>query len=124
MDRRSYLLPADGDLNLSEITGYPLDQLFENLIRIEARAVAVYIDACFSGGTPRSMLIRGASGISVEARVPEPGPTMTVLTAAQGSQVASWDETAKHGLFTKHLLDALEGAADADAYGNRDGEGG
>ena len=42
---------------------------------------------------------------------------MTVLTAASGSQLASWDETAKHGLFTHHLLDALYGKADRDGDG-------
>lgn len=121
-DRRSYLLPVDGDPNLAEITGYPLDQLYKNLSRIGARAVTVFIDACFSGETPRGMLIRSASGISVEARVPVAGEKLTVLTAAEGNQVASWDEAAKHGLFTRHLLDALQGAADGDAYGNRDGD--
>ena len=44
------------------------------------------------------------------------------MTAAQGDQFASWDEDAKHGLFTKHLLEALEGKADAKRYGNRDGK--
>ena len=34
---------------------------------------------------------------------------MISITAAQGDQFASWDEDAKHGLFTKHLLEALEG---------------
>ena len=121
-DRRSYLLPADGDPNLAEITGYPLDQLYENLSRIGARAVTVFIDACFSGETPKGMLIHAASGISVEVRVPVVGADLTVLTAAQGDQVASWDAKAEHGLFTKYLLDALQGAADGDAYGNRDGD--
>ena len=37
-------------------------------------------------------------------------------------QVASWDEKAKHGLFTKRLLDALAGAADKGDYGNGDGK--
>ena len=47
---------------------------------------------------------------------------MISITAAQGDQFASWDEDAKHGLFTKHLLEALAGKADAKRYGNRDGK--
>ena len=42
---------------------------------------------------------------------------LTILTAASGKEVASWDKDAKHGLFTHHLLNALYGAGDADADG-------
>lgn len=45
---------------------------------------------------------------------------MTVITAATGDQVASWDMGEKQGLFTLHLLKALAGAADQDDYGNGD----
>ena len=44
----------------------------------------------------------------------------TVMSAAQMDQIASWDKQAQHGLFTKHLLDALYGAADDKRYGNAD----
>ena len=37
------------------------------------------------------------------------------------SQFASWDETARHGLFTKHLLDALNGKADTGKFGDENG---
>jgi hypothetical protein len=48
---------------------------------------------------------------------------MVVITAAEGDQFASWDEEAKHGLFTKHLLEALNGAADKQSKtGNKDGK--
>jgi hypothetical protein len=36
--------------------------------------------------------------------------------------VASWDEQARHGLFTKHLLIALSGKADGAKHGNGDGK--
>ena len=48
---------------------------------------------------------------------------MVVITASKGDQFASWDEDAKLGLFTKHLLDALKGIADQkDVGGNGDGK--
>jgi thioredoxin-like negative regulator of GroEL len=45
-----------------------------------------------------------------------------VITAAGPDEIASWDEHARHGLFTKHLLEALYGAADGAGYGDGDGE--
>jgi TPR repeat protein len=121
-DKRPYLLPVDGDANRAEITGYPLDVLYKNLAKLSAKSVTVFIDACFSGDSPKGMIVKSASGISLEARLPKSAKSMTVITAAQGDQLASWDEKAKHGLFTKHLLEALEGKADSKRYGNEDGE--
>jgi hypothetical protein len=68
------------------------------------------------------MLVRSTSGITIQAKLPSSARRMTVVTAAQGDQFASWDEDAKHGLFTKHLLEALNGKADTEDYGNGDGK--
>ena len=46
------------------------------------------------------------------------GVSMAVLTAASGGEVASWDNAAKYGLFTHHLLDGLYGQADSDGDGS------
>jgi hypothetical protein len=121
-DKRPYLLPVDGDANRAEITGYPLDVLYKNLAMLPAKSVTVFIDACFSGDSPKGMIVKAASGISLEAKLPKSAKSMTVITAAQGDQLASWDEKAKHGLFTKHLLEALEGKADSKRYGDEDGK--
>ncbi|MDP6709224.1 MAG: SUMF1/EgtB/PvdO family nonheme iron enzyme, partial [Alphaproteobacteria bacterium] len=119
-DKRGYLLPVDGDANLAEFTGYPLETLYTNLTKIPAKSVTVFIDACFSGDTPKGMLVRALSGIAVVAK-PAAIMGLTVLTAARGDQVASWDEQAKHGLFTEHLIKALYGEADGGDWGNGDG---
>ena len=47
----------------------------------------------------------------------EAGRVLPVLV-----QVNISDEDAKHGLFTKHLLEALKGTADSKRYGNNDGK--
>ncbi|MBM3512060.1 MAG: caspase family protein, partial [Alphaproteobacteria bacterium] len=120
-DSRGYLLPVDADPDAPELAGFALDTLYANLTKLEARTVTVFLDACFSGESAKGMLIRATSGISVIPRLPAGSGKLAVLTAAQGSQVASWDESAKHGLFTHHLLDALHGAADAKEFGNGDG---
>ena len=119
--RKGYLLPVDADPNLIEISGYPVDLLFQNLKKIESKSMTVFLDACFSGDSPKGMIIRATSGISVTPRMPKKTGKMVVITAAQGDQFASWDEDAKLGLFTKYLLDALGGAADSGDYGNGDG---
>jgi len=120
-DKRAYLLPVDGDANRAEITGFPVETLYRNLAKLPSKSVRVFIDACFSGETPKGMVIRAASGISVVPKMPKGALQLVTLTAAQGDQLASWDEDAKMGLFTKHLLEALYGAADGGDYGDGDG---
>ena len=118
-DGRGYLLPGDADPNTAEINGYPIDVLYENLGKLEeARKVTVYLDACFSGDSHEGMLVRSASPVYVSGELPgAAGEKVTVLTAASGTQLASWDEEAGHGLFTEHLLEALYGKGDADGDG-------
>lgn len=108
-DKRGYLLPVNGDPDLAEINGFPVDLLYTNLAKLEARSFTVFLDACFSGESPKGMLIQATSGISIRPRLPGKNSQLTVVTAAAGNQVASWDFDAKHGLFTRHLLDALYG---------------
>ena len=95
-DGRGYLLPRDADPNTAEINGYPIDVLYGNLGKLqEARSVTVYLDACFSGGSHEGMLVRSASPVYVSAELPGGAvERMTVLTAASGAQLASWDEEA------------------------------
>lgn len=118
-DGKGYLLPADADPNVPELNAYPIDLLYANLAKLtEAGSVAVFLDACFSGGSQRGMLIENASPVYVSAALPTTvAGAMTVLTAASGGQLASWDTAAGHGMFTHHLLDALYGKGDADSDG-------
>jgi len=72
------------------------------------------LEACFSGDSHQGMLIRAASGIVVAPKMPRQIGRLTVLTAARGDQLASWDEKAQHGLFTENFMQAVYGAADFD----------
>ena len=118
-DGRGYLLPTNADPNTAEINGYPIDLLNGNLAKLhEAESVWVFLDACFSGSSHRGRLVRDASPASVTPSLPAGvAERVTLLAAASGDQVASWDEEAGHGLFTRHLLDALYGEGDADEDG-------
>jgi len=120
-DKRGYILPVNADPNTPEINGYPVDLLYKNLAALEAESVTVYLDACFSGESDQGMLIRSASPVYVQSKMPETKGGLTVLTAASANQVASWDEENKHGLFTWHLLRALQGEADQEPFGDGDG---
>ena len=120
-DGKGYLLPVDADPETADLNGYPIEVLYKNLAKLPAKSVTVYLDACFSGQTPKGSLMRAASGIMPEPRPPKTAKGLTVVTAARGDQMASWDEEAKHGLFTRFLLEALWGAADKGDFGNGDG---
>jgi len=113
-DGRGYLLPSNADPDTAELNGYPIDLLYQNLGKLETRSVTVMLDACFSGDSPQGMLIRSASPVFIKSEMPQAAGGLTVLAAATGSQLASWDEEAQHGLFTRHLLDAVYGAGDGN----------
>ena len=123
-DRRGYLLPVDGEPNLAELSAYSIDILLKNLAKIPARSITVFLDACFSGDSPKGMIVRATSGLSVEIKRPKTvDAKMVVITASKDDQFASWDEDAKHGLFTKHIIEGLSGVADSEDFnGNGDGK--
>jgi hypothetical protein len=123
-DNRGYLLPVDGEPNLAELSAYSIDVLLKNLSKIPARSITVFLDACFSGDSPKGMIIRATSGLSVKIKRPKTFDTkMVVITASKDDQFASWDEDARHGLFTKHIIEGLGGVADStDFQGNADGK--
>ena len=64
------------------------------------------------------MLTGETSGIAIMPRPAEVPSRPTVITAARGTPVAGWAHDSKHGLFTEHLLRALDGAADAGEFGD------
>ena len=121
-DKRGYLLPVDSDPATVEINGYPLGLLYRNLAKLRARSVTVMLDACFSGASEGGMLIKAASPVFVKTVASEVNKGITVLSAARGDQLASWDREAKLGLFTSFALKGLYGEADKDRWGNGDGK--
>jgi len=121
-DREGYLLPSDADPEKPEINGFPIEVLIENLSKLGARSTTVYLDACFSGETPKGALLRSSSAISIVPKEPVVPSGLVMLTAGHSDQVASWDQHGRHGLFTEYLLDGLYGKADRPPYGNGDGK--
>ncbi len=122
-DHRAYLLPSDADPDTAEINGYPLEVLVANLAQLQARSVTVFLDACFSGQTAAgSPLARDTRAFGLKPNPTKVMGNVTVLSAASGSQAASSDKDAGHGLFTEYLLRAVYGEADKSRWGNGDGK--
>lgn len=120
---QGYLLPVDGNPMKVELNGYALETFYANLAKIPARTTTIILDACFSGASASGTVVRNASSISLKlVNTQAEIPKATVLTAAGLSEVASWDETNRHGLFTSYFLKGVTGAADAKDYGNSDGK--
>jgi len=121
-DGRSYLLPVDADPTTVQINGYLLETLYANLAAIPAKSVTVVLDACFSGGSAGGAVFQKASSITLRTvDTPSLLPNGTIFSATGQNEVASWDQEAKLGLFTRSFLEGLKGAADAQGFGNSDG---
>lgn len=109
----AYLVSADADPETIRLTGYPMRQLQANLAQIPARSLTLVLDACFSGLADRGTLLRGISPLSLRVENPVlTHPNSVILTASQSTQVSSWYDSQRHGLFTYVLLDALAKAMD------------
>ncbi len=113
-----YLIPFDGDANYPSQTGFSLTQMYEELARLNARSVTVFLDACFSGGTRENqMLLADARPVLIKVKNPILlSDKLVVFSASSGSEISSGYPDMKHGLFTYFLLKGLRGEAD----GNRD----
>ncbi len=117
----AYLLPYDGDPNYLATTGYSLKRLYEQLVKLPAKQVAVVLDSCFSGAGGRSVLAQGIrpAVISVENPILASGNTV-VLTASSGAQISSTYGQKAHGLLTYFFLKGLHGEADQNQDGKID----
>jgi hypothetical protein len=119
-NKTGYLFPTDGDPTQAELTGYSIQTLVENLAKVPARSMIIALDTCFSGVSQAGALVQAASPVYLKAKIPSAGPNSIILTAAAGSQIASWDTGAQLGLFTRHLLEGMLGKADTRG-GDSDG---
>ena len=118
-----YLLPVNADPAKVELNGYPLKTLYANLETLPSRSATVVLDACFSGGSAGGILLKNTSSIALKIIETKPKQSkLVVLTASGPSQTASWDTDIHHGLFTRHFLEGISGAADKNDFGNQDGK--
>ncbi|MBI2386633.1 MAG: caspase family protein [Elusimicrobia bacterium] len=105
---QAYLMPWDADAKFTETTGYPVKRLYAKLNALKARRVLVAMDACFSGAGPRSVIGKGLRPLV--SKIDDGGGAagrVGALTASASDEMTGSDEASGHGLFTYHLLKAL-----------------
>lgn len=115
--KEAFLVPYDCDPNfVTADNAYKLNELYFDLISLDAQHVTVVIDACFSGQTgDGSAIVRNISPVGIKVKdASMAASNMTRFASSQISQVSNWYPEKKHGLFTYFFLKGLRGAADLD----------
>ena len=115
-EKSPFLIPYDGDANYAAQTGFSLNQLYERLGALNARAVTVFLDACFSGVTRDNQpMLEGSRPVSLKINNPIlKSEKLLVFAASSDEQISSGYPEKQHGLFTYFLLKGLRGEADAN----------
>lgn len=112
-DKYSYLVPVGANPNNIELSGYKLDTMYANLNKLPTDDITVVIDACFSGQSNNTSLIKNASAVFGKPKDKVEGKyDFNILSATSSQQIASWDVTNKLGIFTKHFVEGVTGGAD------------
>ncbi|MBF0225577.1 MAG: caspase family protein [Desulfobacterales bacterium] len=111
--KKGYFLPVNCDPSKIALNGYPLELLYQNLSKIEAKSITVLIDACFSGGTdPGKFIIQSASPVLIAVEDRPADKNIMVLASSKGDEISSWYDEKQHSLFTYFFLKALNGSSD------------
>ena len=121
--KEPYLIPTDIDPTRAA-EGYPVTGLEQKLKELKVYLgdkvnVILILDACFSGRTGGGSFGNYSAGLVPNWSTPSPG--IIRLSAAGPNEVANWDRSRGLGLFTAKLLEAVDGAADRNPFGDGNG---
>jgi uncharacterized caspase-like protein len=110
-----YLMPWDADVEDLFASALSSVRFQELLSTIRAQRLVVFMDACYTGG-----ITKGGRDVGIVEspfrRIAE-GRGRIVIASAHPSQRSWEDEALGHGIFTYHLMEALQGKADIDDDG-------
>jgi hypothetical protein len=120
-DGGAHLVPVDAESTRIELHGYPIRTLYANLARLPVEGITLMLEACFSGASQAGAVVGQASPILLESKAPPVPSNLTLITAGAANEVASWEQDASHGLFTKHFLLGMSGEADKAPHGDGNG---
>jgi hypothetical protein len=101
---KAYFVPVDGSPDYVRTDGYALDTFYANLAKLPAKSVNVFLDACFSGGSPAGSLVKSASPLALQVKEGELPHNINVLASSSENQISSWYDAKGHSLFTYYLL--------------------
>ncbi len=113
---RGYILPSDADAYDWEGTMLPMDRLNREMKNFKAKHILLAFDSCYSGLGLTRAIKRHAQHDAAYVHKMMQTRSIQILTAGSRSEQAM--ESEGHGLFTDHLLAALNGAADINADGH------
>lgn len=120
-----YLFPSTGRLARIDLEGYNINKFYENLEKLGARSINVFLDACFSGESrfsenhQKENLV-SMKGIKVKPKLNKPweaDSTFSVFSSSSFDETSCVFEPSQTGLFTYYLCAGLSG--DADLNGDR-----
>lgn len=113
-DRRGYVVPVDATTGDVFSTAISMEKIQDLSRRIPAKHLYYAIDSCYSGlGLTRGIAVARPGGDYVEAATSRRAVQM-MTAGGEGEQAI---EIGGRGIFTTHLLEAIGGAADANADG-------
>ncbi|MEW6668371.1 MAG: DUF1566 domain-containing protein [Thermodesulfobacteriota bacterium] len=114
---RGYLLTADSRLGAPSVTGIPLEAVLDFLKKTGVKRSILLIDAARDK-------VHKKGGFSPEGVYPDRylrKDVTAVFYAARKGYTSHEDEDSAHGVFASCLIRGMEGAADREYGGNKDG---
>lgn len=118
-DKKGYLAPVDVARDNTEMTAFSIDLFYKNLAYLKnelgVKRVVIMLEACFSGDSPKGMIIENISPITAKVKNPLlVGELGIIFSATSGDNYATWYKEKQHGTFSYYLMKGLRGAADKD----------
>lgn len=111
----AYLIPVDVS-GTNPKAGILLSDVYQQFAKTGAKRIAIFLDACFTGGGRQAGLI-AARGVKVRPKNDIISGNMVVITATTGEQSALPYNDKQHGMFTYYLLKKLQETKGDIKYG-------
>jgi len=108
IDGEGYLVPQDGDEKDRE-NSISVAKLQQQMQNSKAGRKMLVLDACHSGSATR-----GVTGIAPSLKT----AGVYVMASCTEKELSHPDPDSKHGIFTRYLLEGIDGKADSNADGN------
>ncbi|TSA28289.1 hypothetical protein D4R71_01055 [bacterium] len=103
-NNKGYFVPVECDPNYVELGGYSLVTFYDNLAKIPTKSLTIVIDACFSGAD----IFENISPIITKTSNPIISLNNgIVFSSSKDSEVSSWYNEKKHGMFTYFFLKSI-----------------
>jgi peptidoglycan hydrolase-like protein with peptidoglycan-binding domain len=116
----TFLVPSGTPRHRETGEGFPLAALYERLAALDAKSVLVLLEASFASDPTGTVLAPNMPLQEARILPAAPLPRLSVISAATGDQRTLSDPQWGAGLFTRRLVEAMAGRADAAPIGDGD----